>query len=137
MYEVLPVTVALERRQNENAGEVVAFRRQLLLREIAEQLLLLAAARALARARRLVRRRRREHVEEEVVDVVVQRLVVEEELGEEAQALAVQPLASPVHLAQPQRALLVHERARQGAQPRAPAPLQLACDNAEMLCSVQ
>ena len=40
-----------------------------------------------------------EHVKEEQVDVVVQRLVVQEELGQVAQVLAVQLLLLAVHLA--------------------------------------
>lgn len=48
------------------------------------------------------------HVEQEGLHVVVQGFVVEEELGEEAELLAVLLMSSAVHLPHPQPALAVN-----------------------------
>jgi len=77
-------------RQDQNAGDVIPFRRALLLREVARERL---GARGILLA---------EHVEEKRVDVIVQRLVIEEELGEEAEALAVHLGCGAIHLVQGQ-----------------------------------
>lgn len=83
--ERLAVALALVGGKGEDAGEVVALLALLLLAEVPHHVR--AALVALA-----------EDVEEEEVDVVVERLVVEEELGEEAEVLAKDLFAVAVNL---------------------------------------
>ena len=84
--EKLPVALALMRRERQDARQVVVLRRALrLLGEVADRV-----APALVHDA--------QHVEEEEVHVVVQCLVVEEELGEVAQVLAVDLLLLAVDL---------------------------------------
>ena len=75
-YQEPPVALTLVGRQREDARQVVVLRAVLLLAEVPHEvravLVLLA-----------------QHVEEEVLDVEVKRLVVQEELGQQAQVLAV------------------------------------------------
>ena len=77
--------LALVAWQREDAREVVLLRRVLLLREVADHV----RARVVHLA---------DDVEEEGLDVVVERLVVEEELGEEAEVLAEDALVLGVDL---------------------------------------
>ena len=81
----LAVPLALVGRQREDARQVVPLLAVLLLAEVAHDV-----APALIRLR--------EHVEQEQVHVVVQRLVVQEQLGQEAQVLAVHLLLAAVNL---------------------------------------
>ena len=63
--------------QRQNAGQVVALLGMLLLRKVADDVV---KARPVPLA---------QHVEQKGVDVIVQRLVVQEQLGQQAQGLAV------------------------------------------------
>mmetsp|Transcript_41598 Transcript_41598/g.106452 ORF Transcript_41598/g.106452 Transcript_41598/m.106452 type:complete len:349 (+) Transcript_41598:700-1746(+) len=83
--EEAAVALALVRRQREDARQVVLLLRGLLLGKVAHHVV----------PRGVVLR---EDVEQEGVHVVVERLVVQEELGEVAQVLAVHLLLAPVHL---------------------------------------
>ena len=76
LYEQLAVALALVGRQGEDAGHVVVLAALLLLGEVAHDVV--AAVVHLAH-----------HVEEEWVRVVVERLVVQEQLGQQAQVLGV------------------------------------------------
>jgi hypothetical protein len=93
--EKLAIPLALVRRKREDAGEVVVFGRRLLLREVADDV-----------GATLVDLR--EDVEQEGLDVVVQRLVVQKQLGEEAQVLAVYGVVLAVHFKDGEGAVPVH-----------------------------
>ena len=135
VYEEAPVALALVLRHRHDAAQVVAHRearvRVLLLREVAHQVCAEVAARRRGRCRTRRTRTRRareelgarmerlqlivplhEHVEQERLHIVVERLVVEEELREQTQLLAVALLQLPVHLEHRQRAVLVDLVAR-------------------------
>lgn len=83
--EQLPVSVALELGQRQDARDVVALGRLLLLAEVTHEVAAVLVAGGHA-------------VEEERVDVVVERLVVEEQLRQEAQVAAPPPLPLAVDL---------------------------------------
>ena len=87
--------------QDEYARQVVVHDRLLLLGEVADHL---EGARALVVLG--------EHVEEERLDVVVERLVVEKELGEQAQVLAVDLVELAVHFEEAHRVLAIDLAAR-------------------------
>lgn len=84
-YEKLAKAAALEGRQHQNAGKVIIIGRVLLFREIADHV----AAPIVALG---------EDIKEEGLDIVVERLVVEEELGEQAQILTVDFVLLAIHL---------------------------------------
>ena len=83
-------------RQNENAREVIVHDRLLLLGEIADHL---ERARCLAILR--------QNVEQKRLHVVVERLVIEEELGEEAEVLTVDLVVLSVDLEETEPLLAV------------------------------
>ena len=85
LYEQLAVALALVGRQGEDARHVVVLAALLLLGEVAHDVV--AAVVHLAH-----------HVEEEGVRVVVERLVVQEELGQQAQVLGVVLVLASVYL---------------------------------------
>ena len=80
--EELPVTLALVRRQSEDAREVVVFLGVLLLGKVTHHVVAL-------------RRLFRQDVKQKGLHVVVQRLVVQKELGQQAQVLAVHASLNP------------------------------------------
>mmetsp|Transcript_13517 Transcript_13517/g.42520 ORF Transcript_13517/g.42520 Transcript_13517/m.42520 type:complete len:294 (-) Transcript_13517:608-1489(-) len=96
--EELGVALALVLREDEDARDVVVLARRLLLGEVARDPVAAVGANLA------------EHVKEEGVHVVVEGLVVEEELCEQAEALAVHLRVGAVDLEDGQLLRLLHAR---------------------------
>lgn len=79
--EALPLVL----RHRHDAGHVVLLLAMFLLGEVSDEMATFAVVLG-------------EHVEEERLDVVVERLMIEEQLGEEAEVLAIDLVGVAVHL---------------------------------------
>mmetsp|Transcript_13381 Transcript_13381/g.54027 ORF Transcript_13381/g.54027 Transcript_13381/m.54027 type:complete len:489 (-) Transcript_13381:661-2127(-) len=101
--EHLPVPLALVRRQRQDARQVVSLLGALLLAEVPDHVVALGVNLA-------------QHVKQKRLHVVIQRLVVQEQLREQAQVLAVHPRLPAVHLvhAQPRAGLRAGARVHRG-----------------------